>query len=342
MTTETKPAVDADLLLDAAGLLSELAHDPQDGRSAVSELQGRHAEHRLHLIIDEEAYDGSVHRALLVRQADGLTLSLSAATEPGLPWPLRGVVRAREFDLLAVNGMRVPVAEALACIDGMFDDRKLMRTLVDSCLIRQALEEQPVDVSPALLQQTADAFRRGKNLNSAEATRAWLADRSLSQERFAELIADLARTRALRQRVVGGEVDDWFVANQQGLAVITAAWVAGADQAIAEQLEADPLGALVQARRDGRDGGVSEWRVGELSDGLRALAAAVPGAATRIDLDSPAVAVVLDHREPVLDDATRDGVERRLFDRWLAERRRTAHVQWFWGNEARTDRAAEG
>ena len=51
---------------------------------------------------------------------------------------------------------------------------------------------------------------------------------------------------------------------------------------------------------------------------------------------------MLDHREPVLDDATRDGVERRLFDRWLAERRRTAHVQWFWGNEARTDRAAEG
>ena len=65
MTTETKPAVDADLLLDAAGLLSELAHDPQDGRSAVSALQGRHAEHRLHLIVDEEAYDGSVHRALL-------------------------------------------------------------------------------------------------------------------------------------------------------------------------------------------------------------------------------------------------------------------------------------
>ena len=59
------------------------------------------------------------------------------------------------------------------------------------------------------------------------------------------------------------------------------------------------LGACVQARRDGRDGGVSEWRVGELSDGLRALAAAVPGAATRIDLDSPALAVVLDRREPV-------------------------------------------
>jgi hypothetical protein len=42
----------------------------------------------------------------------------------------------------------------------------------------------------------------------------------------------------------------------------------------------------------------------------------------------------------VLDRATRELVERRLFELWLAERRRGAHVEWFWGDRARTARAA--
>jgi putative peptide maturation system protein len=344
--TDTVPAVDAELLLAAANVLSELARHPRESdeaRRRLAELQARHAEHRLHLTADEEAYDGSLHYALLVRQADGLTLSLSAAAGPGLPWPLRGVARASEYDLLAVNGVRVPFAEALACIDAIFDDRQLLRTLVDSCLIGQALDEQPVDVSPSLLQETADAFRRAKHLYSADATRAWLAERSLSEARFAELIAHQAKVRALRRRVAGGRVHDWFAHHRHELDVVTAAWVAlpaSGDDPV-EELKTDPLRAILNAHRDGRRGGLAEWRVEELPDGVRSLVGAGTGAATPIDMGGAAVADVLDRRDAVLDDVTRDAVERRLFDAWLGERRRVAHVQWFWGNEARTARATE-
>ena len=322
------------VLADAAELLTELGHDEQGAREALARLQERHPEHRLHLIVDEESYDGSVHCGLLIRQADGVTLSLSVAAGPGLPWALRGAAKASEYHLLAVNGVRVAVADAMASVDALFDEPDLLRSLVDSCLIGQALEEDPVEVSPALMQDTADAFRRGKGLHSADGTRAWLAERSLSAARFAELIEDLARTRALRRRVAGGGVDDWFAAHGRELDVVTVAWAA-LDNAAA--LEADPLAAIVQAHRAGRAAGVGEWRAGELPE---ALAAAEPGVATAADLGGPVSAVVLDRRPAVLDDRTREAIERRLFADWLAERRRAAHVQWFWGDDARTRRAA--
>jgi putative peptide maturation system protein len=344
--TDTDAAVDAELLLAVARVLSELARhprDPEEARRCLAELQARHPDQRLHLIPDEEAYDGSIHYAILVRQANALTLSLSAAAGPGLPWPLRGVARASEYDLLAVNGVRVSLPEALACIDGIFDDRRLLRTLVDSCLIGETLDEQPVEVSGSLLQETADAFRRAKKLYCAEATRTWLAERSLTEERFAELIAHQARARALRRRVAGGRVDAWFADHRHELDIVTAAWVAlpaSGDDPV-EELKTDALGAILNAHRSGRDGGLAEWRVEELSEGLRSLAEAETGAVAPIEMGGAAVAVVLDRRHAVLDDATRDAVERRLFDAWLRERRRTAHVQWFWGNEARTAKATE-
>src|SRR5690349_1001461 len=145
-------------LLDAAAELLGAA-DPRD---ELARLRARHPDHRVHLLADEEAYDGSVHHALLIRRPDGVTLSLSAAFGSGLPWALRGAARAREFDLLAVNGVRVAVADALATVDALFDDPDLLRSLIDACLIGQAIEEHGITVSDASLQETADAFRRAK------------------------------------------------------------------------------------------------------------------------------------------------------------------------------------
>ena len=300
-------------LLDAAAeLLCD--HDPH---GALTRLRARHPGHRLHLLAEEEAYDGSIHYALLIRRPDGVTLSLSAAAGAGLPWALRGAARAREFDLLAVNGVRVAVADALATVDALFDDPELLRSLIDACLIGQAIEEQGIEVSDAELQDTADAFRRAKGLHSGEATRAWLAERSLTAGRFAELIDDLARTRALRALVAGDGVDAWFAEHGHELDVVTVAYADVDDPA---ELAADPLAAIVSAHRAGRAGGIRKRHAGTM--------------------DFEGHAIVLDRTPAVLDDKTRETVERRLFADWLAEQRRSAHVEWFWGDEARTRRAA--
>lgn len=316
--------IDTGLLADAARLLCEPGADER-----LAGLQARHPAHRVHLIVDEEPYDGSAHCALLIRQAGGPTLSLSVAAQPGLPWALRGVARAREFDLLAVDGVRVTVADALASLDVLFDDPDLLRSLIDACLIGQALEAEPV--AEPDVQATADAFRRARGLGSAEATRAWLAERSLSPERFAALIADLARTRALRRRVAAGRVEAWFAGRGHELATLSVAWAGDPDG-----LAADPLAAIVRAHAAGRPGGAGEWLAGELPTRLSALADAEPGVATPVE---DGFGVVLARRSAVLDAATREAVERRLFAAWLADRRRAAHVQWFWGDEDRTRRA---
>ena len=60
------------------------------------------------------------------------------------------MAKASEFHLLAVNGVPVAAADALACVDALFDEPDLLRSLVDACLNGQALEEQPVEVSRAL------------------------------------------------------------------------------------------------------------------------------------------------------------------------------------------------
>ncbi|WP_028066804.1 TIGR04500 family putative peptide maturation system protein [Solirubrobacter soli] len=303
---------DTGLLDAAAELLS--AGDPHD---ALTRLRARHPDHRLHLLADVEAYDGSIQHALLIRRPDGVTLSLSAAAGPGLPWALRGAARAREFDLLAVNGVRVAVADALATVDALFDDPELLRCLIDACLIGQAVEEREITVSDELLQETADAFRRAKGLHTAEATRQWLAERSLTPGRFAELIDDLARTRALRALIAGDAVGEWFASHGHELDVVTVAYADVDDPAL---LASDPLAAIVAAHRAGRAGGVRKGRAG--------------------NLQLEGHTIVLDRRPAVLDAKTRDTIERRLFDAWLAEQRRTAHVEWFWGDDARTRRAA--
>ena len=37
-----------------------------------------------------------------------------------------------------------------------------------------------------------------------------------------------------------------------------------------------------------------------------------------------------------LDQRTWSAIERLLFDEWLAERRRTARIEWYWGPAARS------
>ena len=108
-------------------------------------------------------------------------------------------------------------------------------------------------------------------------------------------------------------------------------------------LERDPLRAIL--RRAPQRSRRPAWTSGAWANSRRHFArSSRPRPAQRCGSTSaaPRLAVVLDRRRAVLDDATRDAVERRLFDAWLGERRRTAHVQWFWGNEARTAKATEG
>jgi putative peptide maturation system protein len=349
-TTGPVELTDADraALVDAA---EALAAADASGEGALSGLRGRHGAHRFRLLSDHESYDGSTHHALLVRREDGPTLSVSVATGPGLPWPLRGVTRTRELDLLDVNGTRLAVAQALAGLEGLFHDRPVMRRLIDACLVNEALSDEPVDLSAADLQVAADAFRRAKGLRSAADTRRWLDDRGLDLEGFAELVTRQAELDQLRLRITGGDVERWWQTHRDELATVLVAWwaVAGTSNGSrpdgpspagrsggdtpARRIEA--LGRIRAAHRRGQAGAVASHRVIDLPAGLAPVGGAPRGTPVAVTLGdgSPGEAVVLDRSEAVLDDGTRQLVAERLFDEWLAEGRRTARITWFWGDD---------
>jgi putative peptide maturation system protein len=315
---------DHDALADAADVLAS-------GARGLGELRDRHRDHRFRLVRDHESYDGSTHHALVVRRDDGPTMSVSVATEPGLPWPLRGVSRTREFDLLDVNGTRLAVAQALAGLDGLFHDRPVMRRLIDACLVNEALSDGPVELTGTDLQAAADAVRHGKGLHSAEATRRWLDDRGLDLDDFAELVTRQAELDALRQRVAAPEVESWWEAHRHELATVLVAWWADG----AGPPPADALARIRAAHRRGRPGAVTTWRVRDLPPGLAPVIGAVRGTPVPVTLEtgSAGTAVVLDRADAVLDADTRRLVTELVFDEWLARARRTARITWFWGDD---------
>jgi putative peptide maturation system protein len=188
------------MLADAVGLLS--SDTPARGLEA---FRAAYPRARTRLVAQREEFDGSLHHALLIKDGDGATISLSRCADRALPWPLRGVHRAGEHLLLRVNGIETPVARAIACLDFIWEESALADRLV-----REELEETREPLGDAALQEAMDAFRRARGLLTGEATRAWMDRHRISHHELEELVALEAAVAALRSRVAAGQVADWF------------------------------------------------------------------------------------------------------------------------------------
>ena len=297
---------------------------------------------RITLLVDREAYDNRLSFDVLLREPSGRTVSV-AITDGGLPWPLRGVARATEFDLLRVNAVTMPIQEALSSIDAMFDDRHILRSLIDACLLGAAIEAADIEIDSGELQSAADSFRAARGLFTAESTNRWLQERSLSHEQFGQLVEQQAKITALRQLVVGDRVDAILGGSPADptQTFLQVAWVqvpAGADSKspIDQELARDPLGAIITARRQHRRAGLERWSAAEVPARFSAVLGAPEGSVVRLTDGPPVQAVVVDRDGPPDVGMARERLTRRLFDEWLAEQRTSADIQWFWGNERRT------
>lgn len=338
--------IDAGFVADLALFLDSLDTEgcsTEEAQRRVHQLRSAHPRHRVDLASDTEPYDGRVTYDVVGRQDNDVSVSIAVSSGPGLPWPLRGVVRAAEHDLLRVGPVRLTVSDALTAIDFIWDDRSLLTHLVDACIVGAALDAEPVELDAEAVQEAANAFRRAKGLLSAADTRGWLRERSLSVQNFGDLVRQTAATAELRRRVTG-PVDRWFAEHHAELAVVVAAWAAppqtGGDDAPWD-IAADPTRAVAAALAARRPAGIERWRVGNLPPGLVALGDAAPGDVVAGEVEGVAVeALVLVKNAAVLDEATRRDIEQRLFEEWLAERRRTADIEWLWGNASRTSRVS--
>jgi putative peptide maturation system protein len=295
------------------------------------------------LLWEEESCDRSVHYdALLHHDGEG-TVSMSYCPEKTLPWPLRGVQRWSEMNLLRVNATVLKVDQAVALLDFIWDEAPMLKRLLHAALIREALDQEPVTLSDEQLQLALDAFRRTHRLYKAADMHRWMEQRNLTQEKLECLVAELAEVSALRDRVTTGKVEAYFAAHQSDFDTVTIAQlvVADADHSneIAAQIRIGTLDFYAAAERCFAAHGPVAGEVfrtvsrRQASWELCAAFAEPPGTVLGpLPQGAGHVIVrVLSQTRARLDEPTQAMIKELIFEQWLEERRQAASVEWYWG-----------
>ncbi|WP_280152264.1 TIGR04500 family putative peptide maturation system protein [Piscinibacter sp. XHJ-5] len=343
-----------DVLHDVHAFLDSLAHQrasPEAALAGLPSLRARHPGADIDVVWEQQAFDGSTHFDALIRQDAGKTISVSVCQDHALPWPLRGLQRWKDSDLVRVNGVVLSVADAIAQLDVLWERVPLMQRLVDRCLVDEALAREPVDVSVEETQQALDAMRRGRGLLSVADLEAWMKDSGATWQMLEAMATQLARTAKLRERTVGDRVDEVLAHDLRSFDMIAIATA----QARSEQTAAAVRDAALRGGRSlleasqhvfaqGRDGEIEtslrRVRRHRLEAAVERAIAAAGGAGDTGLLVGPvpvgdghllAQVLAVEPAEP-RDPELRRLVAARLFDEWLREQRRGAHIEWFWGS----------
>jgi putative peptide maturation system protein len=321
---------------------------PAEARIGFGLLQRLHADFSMQLLWEEEAYDRSVHYDALLNLPEGGTISISYCDDRNKPWPLRGLQRWSEADLVRVNEKVLSMDQAVACIDFIWDEGNISDRLVNVCLIQEELDRNPIEISDQELQTAMDGFRRSRQLYKAADTLRWMERRGITHHELEQLVCSMATTVKLRDRAVGHRVDDYFAAHATDLDIVRVARLRLPDQAaaaaLAQQLRSRDIDfydaaqrAFVdrQLRRPSQDELFVSLRRSQVNGKLREkLFAAAPGsiAGPVHEAAEWVIYKVLSVEPACLDDSTRDELKKMLFEEWLERRREAARVEWLWGN----------
>src|SRR5262245_20981737 len=93
-------------VVDTLDYLMTLIRDrtrPDAAKTGLRPLQQRHSGMGLQLIWEEETFDQSIHYDALLSLPGNGTISMSYCDDHAKPWPLRGVQRWSDKDLVRVN-----------------------------------------------------------------------------------------------------------------------------------------------------------------------------------------------------------------------------------------------
>jgi putative peptide maturation system protein len=309
------------------------------------------------LLWEQETYDQSVHYDLLIREPDGDgTVSLSFCPDKALPWPMRGVHRWSEQDLVRVNNIVLRVHEAIACLDIIWNESRIAERLINACLIREVLQEQPVEISDERLQAALDKFRRARGLLSADLTQRWLKQNGLTHQQLEQRLFEELALAQLRARVAEGRIESYFKLHRADFDTALVAWLVLEDAETATRVVRSSHDFYQAAQLRFTSAKVEEQHhIGQLFRRLRRsdlsteFADLIFGASPDevvgplADDSGYAVVKVLQIAPAILDPVTSQTIETRLFQEWLAERRKVAMIEWYWGRSRATERDfAEG
>lgn len=330
MTTSTPPGA---LLEAILGILREVAQErlaPAEARQRFMHLRNERPELDLELLWQQEIGDGSIHYDAVLRLSGEATVTLGYACDSGLPWILRGLHRWNDGDLGRVNGRRLTVATAVEALGLDAIDTSPAQRLIDGCLLDEAFERHGIEVPALELKEALTRFRKARGLMTRKQTEAWLAERRITQGALEDhLRRELGRPKLTARIAVDGTV---------GVSCFDTAWLQRVSmldeqQALVAYAAVDggklTMEALAEREFLSATGPTPafHWRVhrSELpAEDAHLLFSAAPGSLLRLS-HGPRVDIVrmLRIERAPEGEAALDG--------WLAEQRRSAHIEWYWG-----------
>jgi putative peptide maturation system protein len=322
---------------------------PEEARTRLYQLQQQHPDTQMDLLWEEEVYDQSFHYDTLLHLGKEGTVSLSFCPDRALPWPMRGVQRWSERDLVRVNNTILKVGEAIACLNFIWGKMSIINQLLDICLIRETLEKNPIELSDTELQVAMDTFRRARKLHKAEDTYRWLERHGMTHEKLEELVAKEAMVGKLRDRITVGRVTAYFEEYQADFDTAYIARFQFGDEESAyqtwEQIRSGEVDfyeaaqcrflAAVQRREHPSGDIFAVIKRGQAIPELgMAVFAAQPGEVlSPVQIEQGyAIVRVLSFAPARLDEQTVTAIKKILFEEWLAQQRQAARIEWYWGN----------
>jgi len=318
---------------------------PEGAMAHFHTLQERHRNMDMDLLWEQETYPQAVHYDVLLRLPGQGTVSLSFCPDRGVPWPLRRAHYAREGDLVRVNAQILTVERAMACLDFLWNETRIITSLVHVCLIQEAVAKRAIALSDAELQQALDAFRQQHGLYTVADTYRWMEQHGMTHERLEQYIASQALSAKLRDQITDGGVEEYFERHPSDFdtAHLVRFKVVDAESAhrIYKQIRSgvvDFFEAMQRRFLAGQDNTCRDLfavvRRRQLApQQAAAIFSAAPGAVVGPLRSGEGYDIVrvLHIERARLDEPTREAIKGILFEAWLAERRQEATIEWFWG-----------
>jgi putative peptide maturation system protein len=322
---------------------------PAEALDRLHRLQEQHRHMTIDLVWERESYEQTMHYDVLLRPSDAGTISLSFCPDRAVPWPLRHAHHSRESEMVRVNGRMVTMQEVMAYVDFIWNQARVITGLVDACLVQAAITQRNIQVSADELQQALDAFRRRQRLYTAVETEHWLQQRGITHAQLEHQLEPEVAAGKLRDQIADGHVEQYFSHHMPDFDTVRVARFNMPDAEQARHIyvqmqhrEVDFFTAAQQqfcadaTARDGLCFAVLQRR--QLSPEQAAVIfTAVPGEVTEPVRRGAGydLVCVLQRTDARLDASTRTAIKQTLFEAWLAEQRRAATIEWFWGDVTR-------
>lgn len=310
---------------------------PDDAVERITALRTEHPGLDWEVVWAAQVFASRFEYDLLIGHPTLGTVSLGLAPRDGVPFPLRGVQRWAEMEVVRVNHRSLSLYEAAPLLDPYWGEARIYQKIVDHCIVRRELEHHDGSIADDELQRGIDEFRRRRGLDTPEATERWLVDHGLTLERLESWVEHDLRTAALRHRLVGAAAEAAFRQDPAAFDELRCA-AFFSDDADAQVVEIrrgagffDVAQRALAGRRDDERAARSIlFETVRRADVVASEPLTLGVFAARLHGAGPYVTSI-QAISPATWDEARTEIEDRLFATWLADQRRKATIEWNWG-----------